>query len=89
MEKKPWHKSKIFLLAVTAVCTIGANLATGWVTGQGVTEEQINAVSATQPAIADAIHNYQSGQGVLNSLSAVAFAVIAVWRKWFTTSLLS
>lgn len=89
MDKKPWYKSKIFVLAVTAVFTIGTNLATGWVTGQGVTQEQIDAVSATQPAIADAIHDYQAGQGILNSLTAVAFTLVALWRKWFTTSLLS
>lgn len=89
MEKKPWYKSKIFLLAVTAVFTIGTNLATGWVTGQGVTPDQIDAVANTQPAVAEAIHDYQAGQGLLNSISILAFAAIAVFRRWFTSALLS
>jgi hypothetical protein len=88
-QKKPWYQSKIVLLAITAFFTIGTNLATGWLTGQGVTQDQINAVAATQPAVAEAIDDYQAGQGVLNSVSVVVFASIALIRKWFTSSLLS
>lgn len=88
-QKKPWYKSKIVLLAITAFFTIGTNLATGWLTGQGVTQDQIEAVANTQPAVAEAIKDYQAGQGLLNSISVLTFAAIALLRKWFTSSLLS
>jgi hypothetical protein len=88
-QKKSWYKSKIVLLAITAFFTIGTNLATGWLTGQGVTQDQIEAVANTQPAVAEAIKDYQAGQGLLNSISVLTFAAIALLRKWFTSSLLS
>lgn len=88
MEKKPWHKSKIFLLAVTAIATIGANLLTGFVTGNGVTEGQIEAIAATQPAVANAIQDVQNGGNILQGLSTLAFSLIGVWRIWFTTSVI-
>jgi hypothetical protein len=89
MEKKPWYKSKIVLLALAAVLTIGGNALYGFLSGQGVTPEQLDAVANTQPAIAEAIKEYQEGQGILNSLSVVIFAAIAVIRRWFTISLLN
>lgn len=89
MEKKPWYKSKIVVLAVTAIFTVGTNIATGWLSGQGVTQEQIEAVANTQPSVAEAIKDYQNGQGLLNSISVIAFAAIAVFRKWWTNTLLS
>lgn len=88
MKKKPWYQSKIFVLSVVAVLTIGGNYLTGWFTGQGVTQEQIDAVAAVQPAVAQAIEKYQHGAGLLESLSMLAFAFIGVWRKWFTSSLI-
>lgn len=87
-EKKPWYKSKIFLLAVTAVATIGTNLLTGFITGNGVTQDQIEAVAATQPAIATAIENTQNGGNILQSLSTLAFGLIGLWRLWFTKSVI-
>ncbi len=88
MEKKKWSNSKIFLLAVAALVTVGSNLATGWLSGQGVTTDQLDAVAATQPAVAEAIDKYQHGQGILQSVTTLAFAAIAVFRTWFTSKAL-
>ena len=88
MEKKKWYQSKIFLLAVAALATVGTNLANGWLSGQGVTTEQIDAVAATQPAVAEAIEKYQHGQGILQSIMTLSFAAIAVFRSWFTNKIL-
>lgn len=84
--KKPWYQSKILLVALAGVATIGANLLTGFLSGQGVTEEQIAVVAATQPAVASAIQHYQEGQSLFQVLSEGAFALIAVWRAWFSGS---
>ncbi len=88
-QKKPWYQSKIVLLVLGALSTVGANLLTGFISGQGVTKDQLDAIAATQPAVAEAIQKYQDGQGLLTSLTVVAFAAIGVIRKWFTTSLLN
>lgn len=88
-QKKPWYQSKIVLLVLAALSTVGANLLTGFISGQGVTTEQLDAVAATQPAVAEAIEKYQQGQGLLQAISVVVFAAIGVIRKWFTTSLLN
>lgn len=88
-KKKPWYQSKIVLLVLAALATVGTNLLTGFISGQGVSSDQLEAVAATQPAVAEAIEKYQSGQGLIQSITVVVFAVIGVIRKWFTTSLLS
>lgn len=88
MQKKPWTKSKILILAITAIFTVGTNLVTGWLSGQGVTQEQMDVVAATQPAVSEAIEKYQHGQGIVQSISILAFSAIAVWRTWFTSKVL-
>lgn len=88
MERKKWYQSKIVLLALTAVAAIGGNLLTGFITGQGVTQEQINVVAATQPQIAQTIQNVQSGQNIFQSLSALAFALMGLWRVWYTKAVI-
>ena len=87
MENKKWYNSKILILAITAVFTVGTNLVTGWLSGQGVTQEQMDVVAATQPAVAEAIEKYQHGQGIVQSISLLAFSAIAVFRAWFTTKI--
>ncbi len=88
MEKKPWYKSKIAMLAYAGAATIGANLLTGFITGNGVTPEQIQVVAETQPAIADAIQDVRDGQNIIGALSTVAFLLIGVFRVWFTNKVI-
>lgn len=85
MEKKPWYKSKIALLAFTAALMIGGNLITGFITGNGITQEQIEAVGTIQPAVAETIQDVKSGQNIFQAITALAFSLIGVWRLWFTT----
>lgn len=86
--KKPWYSSKIILIALTGLVTIGTNLVTGFITGQGVTPEQMEAVAQLQPAVADAIEKHQAGGGIIEAISGVFFAAIIFFRKWFTNALL-
>ncbi len=84
MEKKPWYKSKIALLAFTAVLVIGGNFLTGFITGNGVTQDQIDAIGTVQPQVATTIENVQHGQNIFQGLTTLAFGLIGVWRVWFT-----
>lgn len=82
---KPWYKSKIILLAVSAALVYGANLLTGFLSGAGVTPEQIQVIADTQPEIADAIQQYKDGQNILSVTLGVLFpAIITVVRRWWT-----
>lgn len=81
---KSWYQSKIVLFCLVAIATIGSNLLNGWLTGQGVTDDQFNVVSATQPAIANAIEQMKQGQTLLQVGGSVIFSIIAVVRVWFT-----
>lgn len=86
--KKPWYKSKIMLLVYGFLATIGTNLLTGFLTGQGVTPDQLEAVRSTQPEIADAVSSAQSGQNVIQALWALSLALIGVARLWFTKTVI-
>lgn len=86
-QKKPWYSSKIILIALTGLVTIGANLLTGFITGNGVTSDQIEAVAQIQPAVADAIQKHQAGEGIIEAISGVFFAAIVLFRRWFTSAI--
>lgn len=82
---KPWYKSKIILLAVSAVAVFGTNALTGFLTGSGVTPEQIEVIRTVEPQIADAVEQYKNGNNILSVTVGVLIpALIAVARKWFT-----
>ena len=87
-QKKPWYLSKIALLAFTAAVVIGGNLATGFITGAGVTQEQIDAVATIQPAVADTIKDVKAGQNIFQALTGLGFGLIGVWRLWFTSKVI-
>lgn len=82
---KPWWQSKIILLAGASALIFGGNALTGFLTGAGVTPEQIDIIRTTQPQIAEAIQQFESGQNILNTILGVLMpALIAVARKWWT-----
>lgn len=82
---KPWYKSKIILLAAAAVLVYGSSLLITFLSGAGVTPEQIQVIADTQPDIADAIQQYKDGQNILSVTLGVLFpAIIAVVRRWWT-----
>jgi len=83
---KPWYQSKIILLAGSAGLVYGGNALTGFLTGAGVTPEQIEVIRSTQPQIADAVEQFKSGQNVLTIIvGAVIPVLIVIARKWFNT----
>lgn len=85
MEKKPWYKSKIFLLSGALALVGGTDLAFGWLSGQGVTPEQINVIDATLPGTADAIKDAVAGKNYLGIITALGGFLGAIWRAWFTS----
>lgn len=85
MEKKPWYKSKIFVIAVIGIFGIVANYVTGFISGSGVTQEQIDAVNTIHPTIATAIQDAKSGQNIFQVVYGAVLGLIGVWRLWFTT----
>lgn len=89
MEKKPWYKSKIALLSFTAAIVIGGNLAYGFITNSGVSQDQIDAVASIQPAVDQTISDVKDGQNIFQALSTLAFTLIGVWRVWFTNKLIA
>lgn len=85
VEKKPWYKSKIIMLALSAALVFGSNLLGGWLTGQGVTQEQMDALSTAQPEVAHAIERVQAGENVLGVVGSLVSVFILIFRTWFTS----
>jgi hypothetical protein len=84
-QAKPWYFSKIILLSIVGVITYGLDAVTGFLTGAGVTPEQIQIIRDTQPQIAEAVEQYKSGSNILQTTLGVLLpAAIAVVRKWWT-----
>lgn len=86
MDTKPWYKSKITLLSLSGLLVFGSNLLAGWLTGAGVTPEQLDALQAAQPQVVNAVERIQQGEqilGVIGSLLSVGFGV---FRVWFTST---
>ena len=82
---KPWYQSKIILLAGASALIFGGNALSGFLTGAGVTPEQIDIIRATQPQIAEAVEQFKGGQNILNTILGVLMpALIAIARRWWT-----
>jgi len=63
----------------------GTDLAFGWLSGAGVTPEQIQVIDATLPGTADAVKEAIDGKNYLGIITAVGGFIGAIWRYWFTT----
>ena len=88
MATKKWYQSKIVLLGLVSVLVFGSNLLLGFISGQGVTLEQIQAVEQARPDIAEAVKKLQSGGNILDVLGLLGGALIIIARVWFTNKLL-
>jgi hypothetical protein len=84
---KKWYESKIVLLALTIVLVAGTNLAFGWLTPK-VTPEQLAAIQAAYPQVADIITRLQNGESIFSLLSAIVGILIGLFRVWGTTKLI-
>ncbi len=83
---KKWYQSKIFLLAVVMALVGGTDLTFGWLSGAGVTAEQINVIDATLPGTADAVKDAIAGKNYFGIITALGGFFTAIWRAWFTST---
>lgn len=88
IEKKPWYQSKMILFALTSVLVFGSNYLNGWLTMQGVTPEQAEAIAAAQGPVRDAIESVKSGGSVLSAAGSLFGVVVIILRTWFTSKLI-
>lgn len=88
MEKKKWYKSKIILLMLTSGMVVGGDLLFKYLTGQGVTPEQIAVISDKYPDIAANIDKLQNGASWLEYGGLIIAGGVAIIRRWFTSSTL-
>ena len=84
MEKKPWYKSKIFILGVVMALVGATDLAFGWLSGQGVTTDQVQVIQTQLPDLAGQIKDAVSGKNYFGIITAVGGFVTGIWRLWFT-----
>jgi len=82
---KKWYQSKIFLLTVVMALVGATDLAFGWLSGSGVTPEQIQVIDATLPGTADAVKEAVAGKHYFAIITALGGFVTAIWRAWFTS----
>ena len=83
MEKKPWYKSKIVIICAVAVATIVGNYLTGFIT-TSATPEQIQAVAAIDPAVAETVKAVKSGENWFSAAGTLIFTFIGFIRVWFS-----
>ena len=86
MEKKPWYRSKIFVLGVVMGMVGVTDLATGWLSGQGVTSDQINVIQTALPAASENIKDAIAAKNYFGIITAAGGFLTAIWRKWFTNT---
>lgn len=84
-DKKPWYQSKIALFCIGAIVTFGSNFLSQWLTGQGVTPEQMDALASAQPEVAQAVDKIQNGGNILSAVGALFGTAVLVFRVWFTS----
>lgn len=84
MEKKPWYKSKITLAGLLLALAGISNWAVGFVTGTGVTPEQIAVINQQYPAIAEQVRQLAKGGEIFTGLTGLAGVLVAIWRVWYT-----
>lgn len=81
---KKWYQSKIFLLGIVLGVVGATDLAFGWLSGHGVTAEQINVIQTTLPDLANNVKDAVIAKNYFGIITAVGGFVTAIWRYWFT-----
>lgn len=84
MEKKPWYKSKIVVLGIVMGLVGATDLAFGWLSGQGVTPEQVQVIQTALPEVAGQIKDAVAGKNYFGILTAIGGFVTAIFRYWWT-----
>lgn len=88
MQKKPWYKSKITLLGILLGIIGVTDLTFGWLTGQGVTEDQIAAVQIAAPSAIDQIKAAEEGNNWFGIITVIGGFFSSIWRVWFTKTVI-
>lgn len=86
MEQKKWYQSKIVLFSLSTLLIVGGNLLTGFITGQGVTPDQLAAIETAEPEVAEAVQRLQSGESILQVIAGLFPVLILILRVWFTST---
>lgn len=86
MEKKPWYKSKITLAGIVLAITALTDAVTGFLSGSGVTPEQIAVIEQAYPQAADQIKDAVAGNDYFKAITAVGGFFVTIWRIWFSPS---
>lgn len=84
METQKWYQSKIFLLAVVLALVGVTDLSFGWLSGSGVTADQIQIIETTLPGTAAAIKAAFAAKNYFGIITTVAGFLTGIWRYWFT-----
>ncbi len=85
MEAKKWYNSKIVLLAVAITLVFGGNAVNTFLLGNGVSQDQIDALAANAPEIAAKFQSVNSLGEFLTAFGAVAGPLLGILRIWFTS----
>lgn len=84
MEKKPWYKSKIVAAGLILAATAIGDAALGFVSGNGITVDQVQAIQTAYPAAARGVEDAVAANDVFRALSAITGFLVAIWRVWFS-----
>lgn len=82
---KKWYQSKIFLLGAVMFLVGVTNWATGWLTGRGVTPEQLQVIQDAQPTAIEGIKEAIETKKYFDIVTSVGGFVTMIFRAWFTT----
>lgn len=66
-----------------------SDLATGFISGAGITPDQVGAVQGALPQAVEGIKDSIRGNNIFGAITALAGFVTAIWRKWFTNTVLT
>lgn len=83
MEKKKWYQSKIMILALGTIVTLGSNLIWNWA-GTQLTPDEVAYIQQNAPAAADRVKQAVSTSDLFMALGAIGQFAIGLWR--FNTS---
>lgn len=82
---KKWYQSKIFLLGVVMALVGATDFAFGWLSGQGVSADQVSIIQNTLPGVADGVKDAVEARNYFQIITVVGGFITSIWRYWFTS----
>ena len=83
--KKKWYQSKLVWLSLIMALTGVTDLTTHWLSGQGVTNAQLQAIQTATPELFQGIKMAVVANNYFGIITAVGGFVGGIWRIWFTS----